>query len=46
MCVRHDGRERAWMRYLDRADAERVAEHLRSVGCPTRVADVDEAAAT
>lgn len=44
VCVRHDGREREWMRYTDRAEAERVAAHLCSVGCPSRVATDDELA--
>jgi hypothetical protein len=33
VCVRHDGREREWMRYADRAEADRVAAHLSSIGC-------------
>jgi hypothetical protein len=34
---RFDGREREWQRYTDRAEAELVAAHLTSIGCPARV---------
>jgi len=37
MCKRQDGRDRLWMRYADRAEAEAVAQHLVAVGCPARV---------
>jgi len=42
VCRRHDGREREWQRYHDRGEAQRVAEHLTAIGCPSRVASLDE----
>lgn len=39
VCTRHDGREREWMRYDDRDEAQRIAEHLSSIGCLSRVLD-------
>jgi glutamine synthetase len=39
LCARYDGREREWQRYSTRAEAERVAQHLTSIGCRSRVAD-------
>ena len=44
VCRRHDGREREWMRYADRAEAEGVAARLTAIGCPSRVATDDELA--
>ena len=35
-CVRADGRERLWMRYRDRTEAEAVAARLCEIGCPAR----------
>lgn len=42
VCRRFDGREREWQSYSDRDDAERVAQHLTSIGCPSRVRTDDE----
>jgi hypothetical protein len=39
-CVRFDGRERDWQRYADRAEAEKIAAHLSSIGCAARVVDI------
>lgn len=44
VCVRQDGRERRWQDYADRTEAERVAEHLSRIGCPSRVVGPDELA--
>jgi hypothetical protein len=44
VCRRHDGREREWRRYRDRAEAERVADHLCRINCPARVVAGDELA--
>ena len=44
LCRRHDGREREWRRYTDRAEAEQIARKLTSIGCPSRVATDDELA--
>ena len=38
----YDGRERAWNSYDDRSEAERVAEHRKQIGCPSRVVVDDE----
>lgn len=38
VCPRQDGRLREFQRYAIEAEAERVAEQLRAVGCAARVA--------
>jgi hypothetical protein len=42
VCTRHDGREREWMHYEKYDEAARIAEHLSSIGCPSRVLDRNE----
>lgn len=42
VCRRFDNREREFQRYTDRAEAELVAAHLTSIGCPARVVRDDE----
>ena len=46
LCVRADKREKIFMRYGSRGEAELVAKHLTAIGCPSRVSCDDDGEAT